>query len=49
MNTLLVFLAILAGSLIGSFGIALGSDVILASLCTSEMLPVEIVQRVCGG
>jgi len=49
MNTLLVFLAILAGSLIGSFGIALGSDAILAFLCTSGMLPVEIVWRVCGG
>jgi hypothetical protein len=49
MNTLLVFLAILAGSLTGSFGIALGSDAILASLCTGGMLPGEIVQQVCGG
>jgi len=49
MNTLLVFLAILAGSLIGSFGIALGSDAILASLCSNGMLPDEIVWRACGG
>ena len=49
MNTLLVFLAILAGALIGCFGIALGSDAILAYLCTNGTLPAEIGQGVCGG
>jgi hypothetical protein len=48
-NNLLVFLAILAGSLIGCFGIALGSDAILTYLCTNGTLPVEIGSRVCGG
>jgi hypothetical protein len=49
MNTLLVFLAILAGALIGCFGIALGSDAVLAYFCTNGTLPAEIGQRVCGG
>jgi len=49
MNTLLVFLAILAGALIGCFGIALGSDAILGYLCTSGTLPTAIGQGVCGG
>jgi uncharacterized membrane protein len=48
MKTLLVFLAILAGALIGCFGIALGSDAILTYLCTNGTLPVEIGTRVCG-
>lgn len=47
MNTLLVFLSILAGALIGCFGIALGSDAILAYLCANGTLPVEIGARVC--
>jgi hypothetical protein len=49
MNTLLVFLAILAGALIGCFGIALGSDAILAYLCSNGTLPAGIGQQVCGG
>ena len=49
MNTLLVFLAILAGALIGCFGIALGSDAILAYLCSNGTLPTGISQPVCGG
>jgi hypothetical protein len=48
MNTLPVFLAILAGALIGCFGIALGSDSILAYLCTSGTLPAGIGQQVCS-
>jgi hypothetical protein len=38
MSTLLVFLAVIAGTLIGCFGIALGSDAVLAYLCTSGMV-----------
>jgi hypothetical protein len=49
MNTLLVFLAVLAGALIGCFGIALGSDTVLAYLCSNGTLPAGIGQRVCGG
>jgi hypothetical protein len=49
MNTLPVFLAIIAGALAGCFGIALGSDAILAYLCTVGMLPAGIGQGVCGG
>lgn len=49
MNTLIVFLAILAGALIGCFGIALGSDAILAYLCTNGTLTAEIGQSVCSG
>jgi hypothetical protein len=48
LSTALTFLAILAGSLIGCFGIALGSDAILTYLCTTGALPVEIGIRVCG-
>lgn len=48
MNNLLIFLAILAGTLIGCFGIALGSEAILAHLCTTGALPAEIGTRVCG-
>ncbi|MFA4848957.1 MAG: small multi-drug export protein [Methanoregula sp.] len=48
-NNLLVFLAILVGSLIGCFAIALGSDAILTYLCANGTLPVEIGSRVCGG
>jgi len=48
MNTLLVFLAILAGALIGCFGIALGSDAILAYFCTNGTLPAAIGPLVCG-
>ena len=49
MNTPVVFLAILAGALLGCFGIALGSDAILAYLCTNGTLPAEIGRSVCGG
>ena len=49
MNTLLVFLAILAGALIGCFAIALGSDTILAYLCSNGALPTGINRLVCGG
>jgi hypothetical protein len=48
-NNVLVFFAILIGALIGCFGIALGSDVILTRLCVSGTLPAEIATRVCGG
>ena len=48
MKTLLVFLAILAGALIGCFGIALGSDAILAYFCTNGTLPAAIGPWVCG-
>ena len=48
MNTLLVFLAILAGALIGCFGIALGSDAILAYFCSNGTLPAAIGPVVCG-
>ena len=46
---ILIGFAILAGALIGCFGIALGSDAILTYLCTNGSLPVEIGSRVCGG
>lgn len=49
MSTLLTFLAILAGALIGCFGIALGSDALLTHLCTNGALPPEIAGLVCGG
>jgi hypothetical protein len=48
LSTTLTFLAILAGSLIGCFGIALGSDAMLTYLCANGSLPVEIATRVCG-
>ncbi|MDO9034750.1 MAG: small multi-drug export protein [Methanoregula sp.] len=48
-NNVLVFFAILVGSLIGCFGIALGSDAILTHLCVNGTLPAEIGARVCGG
>ena len=49
MSTLLTFLAILAGALIGCFSIALGSDVILSYICTIGSLPAEIGVWLCGG
>ena len=48
MRTLLVFLAILAGALIGCFAIAFGSEAILSHLCANGALPGEISTRVCG-
>jgi hypothetical protein len=47
MKNLLVFLAIVAGALIGCFGIALGSDAILSYLCTNGALPAGIGIQVC--
>jgi uncharacterized membrane protein len=49
LTTLLTFLAILAGALIGCFGIALGSDAILSALCSNGSLPVDVAAYVCGG
>ena len=49
LSTLLTFLAILAGALIGCFGMALGSDMILTQLCTNGLFPAEIGGLVCGG
>lgn len=46
--TLLTILAIAAGSLIGCFGIALGSDMALSWLCTNGTYPAEIAGAVCG-
>ena len=48
MKTTLVFLAILAGSLIGSFGIALESEAVLGYLCAEGTLPIGIDSRLCG-
>lgn len=48
LSPLLTILAIGAGSLIGCFGIALGSDVALSLLCANGALPAEIAAAVCG-
>jgi len=48
LSTPLTILAIAAGSLIGCFGIALGSDIALSWLCTNGALPAEIAAAVCG-
>jgi uncharacterized membrane protein len=48
MNTRLVFLAVLTGTLIGCFGIAVGSDTILVFLCANGALPAEIAPWLCG-
>lgn len=48
LSTPLTLLAILTGSLIGCFGIALGSDVVLLWLCGNGALPEGIVRSVCG-
>jgi hypothetical protein len=48
MKSLQVFLAIVAGALIGCFGIALGSDVILGYLCSNGALPAGIGSFACG-
>lgn len=47
LSTLLTILAICAGSLIGCFGIALGSDMALSWLCANGTLPAEIATAVC--
>ena len=39
----LVFIAILAGALIGCFGIALGSDAIIGMLCSHGIFPADII------
>ncbi|MFA5267162.1 MAG: small multi-drug export protein [Methanoregula sp.] len=48
LSTLLTFLAILAGSLIGCFGIAIGSGAAIAWLCTNGTLLPGIASWVCG-
>jgi len=47
MSTRLTFIAILAGSLIGCFGIALGSEAAIGWLCADGILPAEISIWVC--
>ena len=42
-----VFFGILAGTLLGCLGIALGSDVILGYLCGNGFLPAEISVFIC--
>lgn len=44
----LTFFAILSGSLIGCFGIALGSEAIITWLCANGTLPAGIGAGVCG-
>ena len=48
LSTPLTFLAILTGSLIGCFGIALGSEAILSLLCANGTLPPWISSGICG-
>jgi hypothetical protein len=49
MDTLLVFLAIVAGALIGCFGIALASESMIDYFCTNGILPNEVGQLMCAG
>lgn len=49
MDTLVVFLAIAAGALIGCFGIALASESIMVYFCSSGILPDEVGQLMCAG
>lgn len=49
LSTRLTFFAIVAGALIGCFGMAIGSDAILAWLCSNGALPVDVAVYVCGG
>lgn len=49
LSTLQTFLAIVAGALIGCFGMAIGSDMMLTYLCASGAIPAEFGSRVCGG
>jgi uncharacterized membrane protein len=44
----LVFIAILAGALIGCFGIALGSDAIIGQLCSYGIFPADIIAISCN-
>jgi hypothetical protein len=48
LGTPLTFLAILTGSLIGCFSIALGSGAAIAWFCTNGTLPFGVAQWVCG-
>jgi len=48
MGTSLVFLAILAGALIGCFGIAIGSAAVISQLCSNSLLPADISAIVCN-
>jgi len=47
MGTFLVFLAILAGALIGCFMIALGSAAVISQLCSNGLLPADISAIIC--
>jgi hypothetical protein len=49
MDTLLVFIAIVAGALAGCFGIALASESIMVYFCTSGILPGEVGELMCAG
>ncbi|NMB77615.1 MAG: small multi-drug export protein [Methanomicrobiales archaeon] len=44
----LTFAAVVAGALIGCFGIALGSDAILVYLCANGSLPDNVLELACG-
>lgn len=48
MDNLLIFLAVLVGSLAGCFAIAFGSDAILHYLCSKGLLPPEISAITCN-
>lgn len=48
MNNYLVFLAVLSGTLIGCFGIAIASEAILNNLCSTGVLPPDISAIVCS-
>jgi hypothetical protein len=48
LSTIRTFLAILAGSFIGCFGMALGSDVFFAWLCAGVSLPPGVAAGICG-
>jgi len=48
MNNYFIVLAVLSGTLIGCFGIALASDAILNNLCANGMLPPNISAIVCN-
>jgi uncharacterized membrane protein len=48
MENHLIFLAILAGTLTGCFGIAYGSDMILSEICAKGILPQDIAPFVCN-
>jgi uncharacterized membrane protein len=47
METYHVVLAVLAGALVGSFAIALGTETVIAYLCSADQLPADISAIVC--